>query len=136
MPNSHNILAPKHARGHPIRGGPTTKPLLCFDSMHQSEGADRLNDVHAKRRRELEAVFREAIASQNPQDLVRQRLKELQAAQQLWFTSLPFSVCEDEWVQELHGEMLRMNQSVHDAALAVLGSLATPNLMLSSAQSA
>lgn len=75
--------------------------------------------------REVLEIVRQALATSDPQSTVRQRLVDVQAAQQARFAALPHSAREDDWIQLRHGELLRLNETLHCAALSVLRSLSS-----------
>jgi hypothetical protein len=77
--------------------------------------------------REVMEIVARALSTPDPHETVRQALIDTQAAQQSRFLALPLSAREDEWIQMRHGEVLRLNEVIHTAALNVLQSLSNLN---------
>lgn len=69
-------------------------------------------------------IVEQFLSCSDPEAAVRHNLTDAQAAQQARFAALPLSAREDDWIQMRHGEILRLNEALHAAALNMLRSLA------------
>lgn len=69
---------------------------------------------------EVIAVVEVALAAREPERALADRLCQMQEVQRARFARLPERLKHCDWVLLRHGQLLRRNQGIHDAAREIL----------------